>query len=76
MPAPSAVGVILVAVGRPGVTVRMICVHRDHVLIDVIAVRVMQVAFVEVVDVVVVAHPDVTTPFGVDVLMFALMNGM
>jgi ribosomal protein L3 len=54
----------------------MPAVHRDHVVIDVIAVRVVQVTVVEIVEVLVVAHRDVSTPFGMDVLMFAFMNGM
>lgn len=76
VPAPSGVRMTVDAVGRLRVTVRVSCIHRDHVLIDVITVRMVKVAVVQIVDVIVVAHRNVTTPFGVDVLMFAFMNRM
>ena len=76
VPAPSGVRMTIVAVDRLRVTVRMPVIHRDHVLIDVIVVRVVKMPVVEIIDVVVVAHRDVTTPFSVDVRVLAFMNGM
>ena len=76
VPAAGRMRVTVGAVDRVGVTVRVSCIHRDHVLVDVIAVRVVKMAVVEIVDVIVVTHGDVTTSFGVVVLMFAFMNCM
>jgi hypothetical protein len=74
VPATLGVGMTGPAVGWLGMTLRMPGVHRDHVLIDVIAVRMVKMALVEIVDVIVVAHRDMATPFPVDVRVIALMN--
>lgn len=55
MSAPSAVVMRLIAGPGAGVAGWMLLVHGDYVLIDVVAVRVMQMAVMEVVDVTVVA---------------------
>jgi hypothetical protein len=70
------VRVTLGAVGRPGVTIRMLCIHRDHMLVDMIAVRMVKVPIVEKVDVIVMTHRDMTTPFSVDVCVISFMNRM
>ena len=57
-------------------TVRVSAVHRDHVLVDVIAVRVVKVAIVEIIDVIIVAHGDMTAPSSVNMGVLALMDGM
>lgn len=49
--------------------------HLDHVLIDVIAVRLMQVAVVQVVDVIAVLDGDMAAAGAVNVGM-TLMNSM
>ena len=76
VPAPGCMRVIGSALGRRGVAVWMAGVNGDHVVIDVVAVRVVEVAFVEVVDVIVVAHSDMATAFAVDVSMVAFVNGV
>jgi len=76
VPASLTVGVTGRAADRLGMTSRVPDVHRDDVLIDVIAVRVVEMAFVEIVDVIIVAHRDMTTPISVDVRVVALVNGM
>lgn len=65
-----------VAVGRLGVPARMCGINADHVLVDVSLVGVMEMAFVQVVDVVVVSNRSVATPISVSVRMLALVNGM
>ena len=69
-----AVGVTLMAAGRIGVAVRMLGIDPDHVLIDVILMRVMQMAVMEVVHVTLVANRRMTAAFPVDVRVFAFMN--
>ena len=64
------------AAGRHGVTVRVSGVHCDYVLIDVIAVWVVQVALVEIVDVIFVADRDVAAALLVDMRVVALVNGV
>jgi hypothetical protein len=46
---------------RVGVTAGVLLIDRDHVLVNVLLVRVVQVAIVEVVDVITVSHRRVTT---------------
>jgi hypothetical protein len=74
-----AAGTMLV-IGRTGRRLRMAAgmrdVHFDHVFIDVIAVLVVEMAVVEIVDVIVVTHRDMATSFSVDVLVLAFMNVM
>jgi hypothetical protein len=69
-----AVGMARIAVSRIGVTVGMLGVDIDHVLVDMILVRVMQMPVVDVVDVIAVANRRVTAAFAVHVRVIAFMN--
>jgi hypothetical protein len=55
------VGVRGVAPHRIGVVSRMLLVHRDHMLVNVLLVRMVEMAVVEVVHVVVVTYGGVAT---------------
>src|SRR5579862_8424223 len=46
--------------GRTRVPIRMLGINSDHVLVDMIVMRMVKVAFVQVVDVVLVTHGQVT----------------
>jgi hypothetical protein len=69
--APVGVRVAGVAVGRLGVTVRMPGIHSYRVLVDVIVVGVVKMAFVEVIDVIIVAHRDMTASISMDMRVLA-----
>ncbi len=56
--------------GRAGVGVRR--AHGDHMLVDVIAVRVMQAAVVQVADMVVVLHGHMAATGAVDVIVMGV----
>lgn len=71
-----AVGMARVAVRRIGVPGGVLGVDRDHVLIDVALVRVVQMTFVQVVDVALVPDGGVTAARAVDVGMTAFVNGV
>jgi hypothetical protein len=74
VPAAVGVGVAGSTARRLSVTFRVPGVHRDHVLIDVVVVWVVKMAFVEVIDVIVVADRDMATSLLVDVRVAALVN--
>ena len=69
----SAVGAVLVAAlvaaGRLGVAGRVVGAGLDHVFVDVVAVRVVQVPVVQVVDMIVVLDRGVAAVRPVDVLV-------
>ena len=69
-----AVGVDGVAVDRIGVVARMLLIDRDRVLVNVLLVRVVQMAVVEVVDVIAVADGRVATARAMLVRVGALMD--
>ena len=74
--AARAVRMSWIAVGGRSVSARMRSIDVDHVLVDVSFVEVMEMAFVQVVDVVVVSNRSVAAAISVSVRMLALMNGM
>jgi hypothetical protein len=69
-----AVGVPSPAVSGAGVSSGMLLIDRDHMLIHVVPVRVMQVPVVQVVDVIVVLHRGVPAPGPVLMGVLALVN--
>ena len=73
--APIVVRVIH-TLGRLRMTVRMLGIHRDHVLVNVISMWVVKMAFMEIVDVIVVAHRHMTATIAVDVGVFTLVSGV
>lgn len=71
-----AVGMsVVVAAGRLGVPSGVGVADRDHVLVHVVVVRAMQVAVVQVVDMVLVAHHGVAALRPVDVVV-RFVSGM
>ena len=72
--AARAVGVTRLAVGRIGVAVRMLGIDRDHVLVDMILVRMVQMPVMQVVDVIVVANRRMAAALRVNVRVLAFMN--
>ena len=74
--AARAVRMSWVAVGGRSVSARMRSIDVDHVLVDVSFVGVMEMAIVQVVDVVVVSNRRVAAAISVSVRMLALMNRM
>jgi hypothetical protein len=73
MPAIRPVLMARIAVHRTAVVAWMLFVDRDHVLVHVIVMRVMQVAIVQVVDVIAVTDGRVATVGTVLVLVDSLM---
>jgi hypothetical protein len=69
-----AVSVRGIAGGDLGMVCRVRLIDRDHVLVDMVAVGVMQVAAVEIVDVVVVTNRGVPAVRSVLVWVVALMD--
>jgi len=76
VPTTGAVRVIRRARGWLGMAVRMRSVDRDHVLVHVVAMLVVKMAVVQIVDVIVVTHRDMTTAIAVDVRVLAFMNSV
>lgn len=76
VPTARAMRMSWIAVCRLGVPARMCSIEPDRVLVDVSFVGVMEMTFVQVVDVVVVSHRGMTAANSVSVRMLALMNGM
>lgn len=74
VPAPVAMRVLWIAVRGVGVAARVRLVDRDHVLIDVAFVGMVEVPVVYVVDVVVVAHRGVAATRSVLVRVGALVD--
>ena len=72
--AAGAVRVSGVAVGLIGVTLWMLGVDVDHVLVDVVAVRVVEMTIVQEVDVVVVANRRVATAVAMQMGVVAFVN--
>jgi len=70
------VRVIRGAGDRRGMAVRMRSIDRDHVLVHVVAMRVVKMAIVEIVDVIVVPHRNMTTAIPMDMRVLAFMNSM
>jgi hypothetical protein len=73
---PALVAVRVIALGGGGVPAGMRLIDRDHVLVDVVLVRVMQVPVVHVVDVIVVAHGGVPAVRSMLVSVCAFMDRM
>jgi hypothetical protein len=69
-----AVGVRGIAADRTGVVPGMFLIDGDHVFVDVLLVRMVQMAVMEVVDVIVVVHGDVAAIRSVPVRVGALMD--
>lgn len=69
-----AVGVCGIAAGDVGVACRVRLIDRDHVLVDMVAVGVVQVTAVEIVDVIVVTNGRVPAIRSVLVWVVALMD--
>ena len=76
VPAPCAVRVIRGACDRRGMAVRMRSIDGDHVLVHVVAMLVVKMAIVEIVDVIVVPHRNMTTGIAVDMRVLTFVNGM
>ena len=76
VPAPCAVRVIRGAGDRRGMAVRMRSIDRDHVLVHVVAMLVVKMAIVEIVDVIVMPHRNMTTAIAMDMRVLAFMNSM
>ena len=74
MSAAFAVGVRFVAVGGADVAPRMRLVDGDHVLVNVIPVRVMEMPVMQVVDVIVVTYRGVAAAGRVLVWVLTLMH--
>jgi hypothetical protein len=74
MSAALAVFVRRVAPDRSCVAARMRRINGDHVLVDVIVVRMMQVAVMQVIDVIIVSHRGVAALWPVGVLVGAFMD--
>ncbi len=55
-------------------TIRVFCTHADRVLVDVIAMHMMQMAIMQIVDVTVVSYCGVTAPRSVDVGMIGVLR--
>ena len=76
VPASCAVRVISGAGGLRGMAVRMRSIDRDHVLVHVVAMLVVKMAIVEIIDVIVVTHRNMTTAIAVDMRVLAFMNSV
>lgn len=72
--ATGTVGVLQVTVDRIGVVAWVLLIDRDHVLVDVVFVRVVQMTIMEVVDVIVVLNGRVATTGSVLVRVGAFMD--
>ena len=74
MATAAAVRVPRFAVGRIGVARGMRGVDRDRVLVHVVLVRMVQMPFMQVVDVVLVANGRVTAALAMDVRVSVFVN--
>jgi len=76
VPAPCAVRAIRGAGDRRGMAVRMRSIDRDQVLVHVVAMLAVKMAVVEIVDVIVVPHRNMTRAVAVDMRVLAFVNSM
>lgn len=76
VPTACAVRVIRGARGRRGVAVRVRSVDRDHVLVHMLTMLVVKMTIMQIVDVIVVTHRNMTTAIAMDMRVLAFMNSM
>ena len=68
-------GVVTAAAVTGGAVVRVLSRHLDHVLIDVVIVRVVQMTLMEIVDMPLMAHRLVTAAGAVSMRMAGMLVG-